>query len=108
MSVIDNALTRERVATADRARRHAWEQLLISTDRFEQAETAFNWRTDRVRERFHIPTDERLSVEALLERSRDETWQNAVKDCDYYSTRMIAFATAHQSAVAELRLLYDA
>jgi hypothetical protein len=95
----------EHIHEAERRRRAAWKQLQVSTDRFQQAELSFEWRTDKVRALHGLQPDDRLTVEALLERSRDEVWQNAVKDCVYFAARMSAYGALHQAAVAELRIL---
>lgn len=95
----------DRLVNARWARNVAWTELLTSTDRFLQAETAFTWQTDAVREKHGLKPEQPLTVEALMDRSRDEVWQNAVADCVYYSARMNAFGALHAAAFRELGLL---
>ena len=81
----------------------AWNELLISTDKFLQAEMMFNWRTDAARRKHNLGSDDELTVEALIDRKNDEQWQNAVNDCRYHAQRMQAFAALHTAAGHELR-----
>lgn len=84
------------------ARSTAWTELLISTDKFTQAEMLFNWRTDKIRKDHGLGPDDDLTVEALIDRKNDEQWQNAVTDCRYHAQRMQAFAALHAAAMREL------
>jgi hypothetical protein len=96
--------------TINRRRGQAWRELLISTDKFTQAELQFQWRTDHFREKYDIPIEKPLSVEAIKAREADEDWKNSVADCVYYRERMIAFGALHAAAMAELddhRRLHD-
>lgn len=104
--VQDNPLVREMVVEANRRRRVAWHQLQISADKFHQAETLFNWRTDVVKKKHGLRANDDLTVEAVIDRKNDEQWQTSVADCRYHMQRMTAYGGLHAAAVAELRLLY--
>lgn len=96
---------REQVAALVQARRvaaAAWRDMLISVDKFRDAETLFNWRTDHVMEKHNIPTGKPLTVEALRDRDLDEQWKNAVTDCTYFRDRAAMFAAVYQAARAQM------
>ena len=84
-------------------RAHCFQQMLLSLDQFEQAELQFNWRTDVARKRHNLKANEPLSVEAVLDRSRDEKWQNAVADCRYTRERAAMYATVYRELTDRLR-----
>jgi hypothetical protein len=85
-------------------RGQAWRELLISTDKFLQAEMLFNWRTDEVKKRHRLGPEDTLTVEAVLDRKNDEQWQTAVADCRYHMQRMQAFGALHAATSRELEL----
>jgi len=84
----------------------AWTQLVVSTDKFTQAELLFAQRTADFAEQYpnHRDSSE-LSIEALKARDSDEQWKSAVADCQYHVQRMQAFAALHHAALEEMRLL---
>lgn len=84
-----------------------FEQMLESLDRFEQSELLFNWRTDTIRARHGLGADEPLSVHAVLDRAKDEQWQNAVADCRYTRDRAIMYATVYRELTERLGLAHE-
>ena len=96
---------KDRLTNARWARVTAWNELLSSTDQFQQAELLFKWRTDYFREKYGLAPDAILSIEALMDRDKDEHWKNSIADAKYHAERMQAFAALHRAAMDELGLL---